>query len=236
MGRNIKITEIKKGIVAGIPIVIGYLPVAMAFGILSKTTGISLLNSFLFSAVVFAGASQFMALNLLNVGAGVGEILLTTLLVNFRHFLMSASLSEKIPKNLKGWTPFLAFGITDEVFSVVSFTEGEVSKEYVLALQITSYLSWVGGTVLGFVIGMILPGEIQSSMGVGLYALFIALLMPETKKSKKIALLAIFSGLANTVLSYIDLLPQGWNIILSILIASSLGMFLFEGKDSVLYE
>src|SRR5690554_5485786 len=88
--------EIKQGMLSAFPIIVGYLPIAMAFGILSKTTGISLVESFMFSAIVFAGASQFMALNLILVGTGAGEIILTTLLVNFRHFLMSASMTERL--------------------------------------------------------------------------------------------------------------------------------------------
>ena len=95
---------------------------------------------------MYLGSSQFMALNLITVGAGLGEIILTTLLVNFRHFLMSASLSENIGHE-KAYRPLIAFGITDEVFSVVSFRKESMTKEYILTLEALSYLSWVGGTV-----------------------------------------------------------------------------------------
>ena len=105
--------EIQDAIKSGIPIFIGYFPAAVAFGILSKTTGVTLLESFLFSAVVFAGASQFIALNLLATGMGFTGIILTTLLVNFRHFLMSAYLSTRIKETLKKYYIFLAFGVTD---------------------------------------------------------------------------------------------------------------------------
>ena len=88
--------DIQLGMISAFPIIVGYLPIAMTFGILSKSSGIQLIESFMFSAIVFAGSSQFMALNMITVGAGLGEIILTTLLVNFRHFLMSASLSENI--------------------------------------------------------------------------------------------------------------------------------------------
>ncbi len=134
---------IKEGVVAGLPLVIGYFPVAVAFGILAKTTGISLMESFLFSFFVFAGASQFMALNLLAVGAGVGQIILTTLLVNFRHFLMSASLTTRITKDMKKWVPLIAFGVTDEVFSVVSFKEEDLTTKFILGNWKCSWvLSW----------------------------------------------------------------------------------------------
>ena len=229
--RVIQREEIKKGLVDGFPIVIGYIPVAMAFGILSKTSGIELLDSFLFSVMVFAGSSQFMALNLLNMGVGVGEIILTTFLVNFRHFLMSASLAEKTPKSIKRWLPLLAFGITDESFSVISFREDKLSREYILTLQMTAYLSWVGSTVLGYLLGAILPETIQASMGVGIYAMFVALLIPQAKKSRTILLLAILSGVMNTLLSSLAILPQGWSIVLSILLTSFIGVYLFEKKE-----
>lgn len=89
------------GIIDGIPIFIGYITVAITFGILSKNVGITMIDSILFSVLVFAGASQFIALNLLLLGAGVGEIVLTTLLVNFRHFLMSASLATRMTNDMK---------------------------------------------------------------------------------------------------------------------------------------
>lgn len=226
---------IKEGVVAGLPLVIGYFPVAVAFGILAKTTGISLMESFLFSFFVFAGASQFMALNLLAVGAGVGQIILTTLLVNFRHFLMSASLTTRITKDMKKWVPLIAFGVTDEVFSVVSFKEEELTTKFILGLQLTSYPSWVIGSVVGYLVGEILPPLIRNSMGIALYAMFAALLVPETKRSRKILVMALSSGLLNSALNYFKLLPQGWNLILSIVLISALGAVIFN-EEEVVYE
>ena len=217
--------DIQLGMISAFPIIVGYLPIAMTFGILSKSSGIQLIESFMFSAIVFAGSSQFMALNLITVGAGLGEIILTTLLVNFRHFLMSASLSENIGHE-KAYRPLIAFGITDEVFSVVSFRKESMTKEYILTVEALSYRSWVGGTVRGFIIGTVLPETIQESMGIGIYAMYIALLLPEAKKSYRVAMLAILSGLTNTLIGQIPFLPQGWSIILSILLVSGVGCYL----------
>lgn len=231
---NTKKSEIKQGMISALPIIVGYLPIGMAFGILSKTTGISLLESFMFSSMVFAGASQFMALNLILVGTGIGGIILTTLLVNFRHFLMSASLTEKvkdISHHGKAWLALMAFGITDEVFSVASFREGDISKEYLMTLEFLSLLGWTGGTLIGYLIGSILPETIQASMGVGIYAMFIALLLPEAKRSRKVAILAILSGITNTILTYLGFLPQGWNIIVSIVAISGIGLLVEEKED-----
>jgi len=210
---------------AGIPIFIGYVPAAIAFGILSKACDITLLESFLFSAVVFAGASQFIALNLLMTGMGPGGIILTTLLVNFRHFLMSAYLSTRIGKIAKKNLFLMAFGVTDEVFSVLSFKKGELTAKFVFILQWSAYSGWVAGTVAGFVLGGFLPEILTKSMGVALYALLLAILLPEIKKSVKTLFLTIASGVLNTTLVKLDILPDGWNIIVCILVIALAGSF-----------
>ncbi len=234
--KNNKGLSIKEGIISGFPIVIGYIPIAMAFGILSKTAGISIVESCMFSAFVFAGASQFMALNLLSMGVGIGEIVLTTLLVNFRHFLMSASLAARFTNDMKRWTPFISFGITDEIFSVASFKEEQITTKYMLSLQVVSYLSWVLATALGYLLGEILPVVIKDSMGIALYAMFAAILIPEAKKSNKVLLMAISSGLINTALNYFEFLPQGWNLVLSIVLVSFLGCLDSKERQEGVYE
>lgn len=236
MRKNTTKQNIKAGLIAGFPIVIGYFPVAMAFGILSKTIGISLTQSFLFSVFVYAGASQFMALNLLSLGVGINEIILTTLLVNFRHFLMSASFATKITRDMKKYIPFIAFGITDEVFSVASFEKEELTKEFMLSLQITSYLSWIAGTVFGYLVGEVLPTIVKASMGIALYAMFAAILIPEAKKSTKILILALSSGIINSLLNYLKILPQGWNLVAAIISVSALGAFIFRDENVVIVE
>jgi 4-azaleucine resistance transporter AzlC len=218
--------EIQDAIKAGIPIFIGYFPAAVAFGILSKTTGVTLLESFLFSAVVFAGASQFIALNLLATGMGFTGIILTTLLVNFRHFLMSAYLSTRIKERLKKYYFVLAFGVTDEVFSVLSFKRGPLSKGFVVALQVSAYSGWVAGTLSGYLLGGFMPPILSQSMGVALYSLLLAILMPEIKASCISLFLALSSGLLNWLLIYLDILPKGWSIIVCIFIIATAGAFL----------
>lgn len=228
--------NIKDGAFAAIPLVIGYIPVAMAFGILSKNTGISLMDSFLFSALVFAGASQFMALNLLSLGTGIGQIILTTLLVNSRHFLMSASLTTKTTKDMKKWIPFIAFGVTDEIFSVASFKEEELTKEFMLSLQYITYLSWILGTILGYILGQVLPTMIKDSMGIALYAMFISILIPEAKKSNKVLIMAVLAGIVNTLLAYLKITTDGWNLVLTIILVSILGAFTMKEKEVSICE
>ncbi|OGR11589.1 MAG: branched-chain amino acid transport protein AzlC [Desulfobacterales bacterium RIFOXYA12_FULL_46_15] len=222
--------DAQDAIKAGIPIFIGYVPAAIAFGILSKGCGITLLECFLFSAVVFAGASQFIALNLLMTGMGPGGIILTTLLVNFRHFLMSAYLSTRIEKMAKKNIFLMAFGVTDEVFSVLSFKKGIISPKFIYILQWSAYSGWVSGTVAGYVLGGFLPEILTKSMGVALYALLLAILLPEIKQSVKALILTITSGVLNTILIKLDILPNGWNIIVCIIVIAFFGSFFISGE------
>jgi len=228
--------EIRGAVQAGIPIFIGYFPAAVAFGILAKGCSTSLLEAFMFSAVVFAGASQFIALNLLMTGMGPGGIILTTLLVNFRHFLMSAYLSTRL-RNLAHKTYFLlAFGVTDEVFSVLSFHKKALTPRFVFFLELSAWSGWVSGTVCGYVLGGFLPDILTQSMGVALYALLLAILLPALKTARVTVFLAVLSAVLNTLLIWLDLFPAGWTIIICILVVAFVGAMLTPEKKEVTCE
>lgn len=223
--------KVREGIAAGLPIAIGYLPVAMAFGLLAKAVGVSLTGTFLFSLLVFAGASQFMALNLISTGIAAGEIILATLLLNMRHLLMSASLAARLRDRRSKWLPMVSFGITDETFSVAATREGELETPFLLALNGIAYSAWVGGSLVGYIAGEILPASIQNSMAVALYALFVAILVPEIRKCIKIALLAGGAGLINIILNKVKILPSGWNLVTAIAITAFLGALFLKGEN-----
>lgn len=223
--------EIKEGFKVGLPLTLGYFPVAMAFGLLAKNTGISFRDTGLFSMMVFAGASQFMALDLILANVTTGGIILATFLLNLRHMVMSASLSLKLENIKKKWLPLVAFGITDESFSVLSFHEGKLSLPFILALQSSGYFSWLGGTLVGFLVGEVLPKSLQTSLGVGLYAMFISLLAPEIKKSRDVLYLSLMSAIIYIIISYLNIFNSGWDIILGIIISAALGVLIL-GKDT----
>ncbi|PID41269.1 MAG: branched-chain amino acid transport protein AzlC [Proteobacteria bacterium] len=224
--------EIRKAVKAGIPIVIGYTPAAAAFGVLSKSCGLSLFESFFFSAMVYAGASQFIALNLMVTGMGPIGIIITTLLINFRHFLMSAYLATRFKHLAAKHYVVMAFGVTDEVFSVLSLQRGKISKTFLFLFQFLAYFSWVSGTVAGYLMGSLLPERLIQSMGVALYALLLAILIPEMRRSGKVILLVVISGILNTVMLKLEMLPNGWSIILCILIVAFIGSYLPESKTA----
>ena len=232
MTKNRIITDkFKEGIMAALPIVIGYFPIAMAFGLLAKNTQVSFRDTSLLSIMVFAGASQFMALDLIGAGVSMGSIILATFLLNLRHMMMSASLAVDFNNIPKKALPIVGFGITDETFSVISFNKEKINLPFVLILVILSYSSWVIGSMVGYAVGEILPVSLQSSLSIGLYAMFAALLSPEIKKSKNILFLSIISALVYIILFYSKIFTSGWDIILAIIISSALGVVFFS-KDN----
>ena len=225
------IDEVKKGLKMGFPIVIGYAPVAATFGLICKTSGFSLFETFSFSFFIFAGASQFMGVNLIMLGVSFPSIVLTTFLVNLRHFLMSSAISKRLDKNCERLIPIIAYGITDETFSISSLTKGKIKAEYILSLEFITHLAWYGFSVLGYIFGEILPKDLSSSMGIAIYALFIAMIIPQMKNSKYITIIVILSGVINSIAKMITFIPKGWSIIIAIVISAFIGSFLLEKEE-----
>lgn len=169
-----------------LPVITGMIPSAAAFGILAETAGFSVWESLLMSMTVFAGASQFAALNLLAAGAPAADIVLATALLNARHIMMGPSLSRRIEG---GGRPLfraaLFFFLTDESFSVASLQGGgPVSVPFLWGLQTPIYFTWNVLTVFGWLGTSALPPALRSSMGIAIYALFIALIIPSARKSR----------------------------------------------------
>lgn len=225
--------SILHGIEKGLSIALGYFPVGMAFGILAKGVSVTFMQALGFSFIVFAGASQFIAVSMIGLGASGLEIVITTLFLNFRHFLMSASLSPRVDIKHPAIKPLISFFVTDETFSVASFEEGRLRSSYLLPMQITAYLGWGLGTGVGYQLGRILPPLLQLSMGIGLYSMFVALLMPEIKKTPKALVLAVSSGILNTILIKGFHIPQGWSIVISVVVVSALGVLFVPTKKVV---
>jgi 4-azaleucine resistance transporter AzlC len=213
-------SEFKKGIQAGISIGIGYFPIALTFGLLAKTSGLSIYETVFMSLIVFAGASQYISLSLIAYGTGIFEIILTTFIVNIRHFLMSTSLNEKVEEDHLFNKLIYSFGITDETFSMVATKEGTASTGFLFGVISVSYSSWVVFSGLGHLIGANLPKTLQESMGVALYAMFIGLLVPSMKKSAKVVFLAVLGAIFNTIFTMGNLMAQGWAIVMATLLSA----------------
>ncbi|MRH44097.1 branched-chain amino acid ABC transporter permease [Aquibacillus halophilus] len=225
-----RLMMIQKGIAKGIPIMMGYLPVALTYGVLAKQAGMSIFEITLMSVLVFAGASQFMGAGMIAIGTGAVEIIIATFVLNFRHFVMSLSFMNRLRGiNLK-WKVPLSLGLTDETFSVASIHSEEAKQDkgtyFYAALMITAYFSWVFGSFLGGVLGDIIPETLSQSMGVALYAMFIGLLIPSVKKELKFGLIAVIAMLVNGIFS--QFVDTGWAIVAGTLIGGATGIILLK--------
>lgn len=216
----------------GIPIFIGYFTTSIAFGLLALSAGLTPFQAILFSMTNLTGAAQFMAINLIAAGALAGEIVTSVILLNMRYVVMSASLIGKIKfKNIADKL-IIAFGITDEVFSVASMKPGGAGKFYMFGLQGISWSGWVTGTAAGVTVGAFFAKSLQDAMSGALFALFAALLIPEIKKGVKALIIAITAGGVNSLLYYKYNMSAGWSIIIAMLSITAIAAFIFpNGAD-----
>ncbi len=224
------------GLKDAFPIMIGYFSVAMAFGLMVKNADLLLMDAMLFSTVVFAGASQFMALNMIISGTPWMSIVAATFLVNFRHFIMSASLGSRLVKPRRWQVPFIAFGVTDETFSVVMAREGKLPPVYVWVVSSCAYISWGSGTAAGFLLGAFIPGALGSSLGMGLYVLFISLLVPEIKKTRKALWVALMAAVLNTLFGYVPFIGKSWSLVSAVVVSSLMFTFMNTPVKKVSHE
>lgn len=232
-----RINRLYAGVKLGIPIAIGYIPIGIAFGVLTTSTGISMRIGIALSSILYAGASQFVGVGMMAAGASVVEIVMTTLILNFRHFIMSSSLSQRMPDAISArFLALLAYGITDETFSVASIQPERILDPFiVLGLNLIAYLAWNFGTILGLVLGDAIPDAIAVSMGIALYAMFVGLLIPGLKNSRPMTRVVIISVVISTIFYYIppfSSLSSGWRILIATIVASFAGAILLTGEPT----
>ena len=206
-----------------VPIVLGYIPMGAAYGIIARQSGMDLFPAVLMSLIVFAGASQFIAVGLLAGGATAFELVLTTLFVNLRHVLMSASLSPYFRAVRKTIIPFVAWGVTDETYaiSIGRYQEGAVDHRYSLVLHYTAYASWVTGTVAGAMAGYVVPAVLKNSLSFALYSMFVGLLVLQVSDRLQILVATMAAGLSIGLSGFMG---GTWHIIAATMVATSLGL------------
>lgn len=214
-----------KGVVDGLPICFGYLSVAFAFGIFSVGNGLSVLEAVLISMTNVTSAGQLSAVPIITAGGGFLELALTQFVINLRYSLMSVSLSQKFDGSIRLLDRFvLAFVNTDEVFAVGSSKEYKVSRPYMYGLILTPYLGWSLGTLIGALAGDVFPPMLTSALGVAIYGMFIAIVLPASKKDKSTALCVLLAITLSCLFYFVPVLhkvPTGFTIIICAVIAST---------------
>ncbi len=208
------------------PIALGYIPIAIAFGALAMEAGLRLIEAALMSVIVFAGASQFMAVSMVLAGAGGWQIIAATLFINLRHLVMSMAVHNRIQTDKRGWRVLLSFGVTDETFALLTMQldSAAISPWFAAGLMGIAYLGWVGGTLIGGLSAQVIPARLSASMTLGLYALFIGLLMPQVRRSLRIGLIAAVSMAINAVLT--PIIAPGWAIVIATTLGALFGAWI----------
>jgi predicted branched-subunit amino acid permease len=212
------------GIRDGLPICIGYLSVAFAFGIFATGSGLTVLEAVMISLFNVTSAGQLAGVPIIASGGGLIELAMTQLVINSRYALMSVSLSQKFGKSIRLCDRFpIAFVNTDEVFAIATSKHGTVGRKYMYGLLITPVLGWTFGTLVGAVAGNILPLILISALGIAIYAMFVAIVVPAARDSVSTAICAGISVLLSCLFNYVpvfSVIPDGFIIIICAVIAA----------------
>ena len=177
----------RTGVKRGIPVGLGYFSVSFGFGAMAANQCIRALDATLISLTNLTSAGQFAGLTLIVAGAGLWEMVLTMLVINSRYALMSLALSQRMGKDI-GLLPrfFIAFFNTDEIFALAMAEPGKLSTSFMLGLGTTPILGWTGGTLCGALAGSVLPVNIRAALGVMLYGMFVAIVIPPARKERPV--------------------------------------------------
>ena len=233
-------TLYRRGVRDALPVFFGYLAVSFAFGITAKSLGMPSFGLIFMSAANFTSAGQFAAVNGIAAGIGYFELALTQLVINLRYCLMSSALSQKISVKTPFFHRFLmAFGNTDEVFALAVSYKGELKPVYYYGLLTSALPGWVLGTALGVLAGDFLPARLLSALGIALYAMFIAIILPPAKKNKVVAGVVFVSMAASFAFSKLPFLvrvSQGFRIIILTVVLSALAAAFFPAETEAQNE
>lgn len=224
-----------QGIRHGIPIALGYLSVSFAFGIQAVAGGLSPLQAVLISMMNVTSAGQLAGLNLMLQGGSLMQMALSQLTINLRYALMSLSLSQRLDGSMTTLHRMLfAFCNTDEIFAVASSQPGKVGKWYLYGLMLTPYFGWALGTWLGAAAGTLLPQFVRTALGIAIYGMFIAIVVPPVREKRAVAVVVALAAGLSLCIRYIPALSfigSGYAIILCAVIAAGVGAALFPIEE-----
>ena len=216
----------KRGIQDGIPIGLGYFAVSFTFGMMAVSGGLTAWQAVLISLTNLTSAGQFAGLGIIIAGGSMWEMALTQLVINLRYCLMSFSLSQKLEKNIStGHRLAVAFGVTDEIFGVSASQEGRLSPWYNYGVMSMAIPGWTLGTLVGAVLGNVLPGFLVSALNVAIYGMFLAVIIPPAKKNRSVLGVVIGAMAISTVFAVVPVLNKvssGFVIIITTLIVAGL--------------
>ncbi len=228
-------TWFRRGLKDGIPIALGYFAVAFTLGFSAKSAGFTAFQAMVESFTNNASAGEYAVFSLAAAGAGYWEVAVMTLVTNARYLLMSCSLSQKLsPDTSLLHRMLVAFDVTDEIFGISIAVPGRLNPWYSYGAMSVAIPGWSVGTFLGAIAGSILPLRLVSALSVGLYGMFLAVIVPPARNDRVILGAVLISFAASFVSSRWALLsgisPGVKTILLTIIIALAAAV-LFPIKD-----
>ena len=219
-------SHFKKGLLDGLPIGLGYLSVSFAFGIFAVNSGLSAAEASFVSMTCMTSAGQLAAVPIMTGGGSLLELIISQIIINLRYSLMSISLSQKLDAGVTTVHRFaIAFFNTDEIFAVASSQPWQVSRFYMYGLGVLPWIGWAGGTIAGALAGNILPAIVTASLGVAIYGMFIAIVVPVARQERPVAAcvaIAVALSCAFTFVPALQKIPSGFTVILCAVAASAI--------------
>ena len=223
--------DLKRGLRDGIPIAMGYVSVSFTFGLMAVSVGMTWWQALLISVTNLTSAGQFAGLDIMVAGGSLIEMALTEFVINLRYALMSLSLSQKVDKTVNLLNRFLvSFGVTDEIFAVAMSGKKAVSKYYLYGLIATPFLGWQAGTLMGALLGGILPELLSNELGIAIYGMFLAIIIPQAREDAaclKVILVAVVLSCCFRWTPGLNRLSSGFVIIICAVAASAVGAWLY---------
>lgn len=227
--------EYIRGIRDGVPIALGYLSVSFTFGLMAVGAGFSWWEATLISMTNLTSAGQFAALPLMTTGGAWFEMFLTQLVINLRYALMSLSLSQKVDASVStGYRMMIGFANTDEIFAVAMSNIHPVGRRYLFGLATMPFIGWSAGTLFGALLGQILPTSVISALGIAIYGMFLAIILPVARERKPVRIVVGLAVIISCLFYYVPWLHRvssGFVIILASVLASSVGAWFFPVKE-----
>lgn len=228
-------TEYRAGLSRGLPVAVGYFSVSFGFGAMAVSQGLRALDATLISLTNLTSAGQFAGLTVIVAAAGLWEMVLTQLIINSRYALMSLALSQRMGQQV-GFLPrlLIAFFNTDEIFALAMARREPLTVPFLLGLGTLPILGWTLGTLCGAVAGSVLPTSIGTAMGVMLYGMFIAIVVPPAKNSRPVLLAVGLSALLSCCFAWIPMLKtvsSGVAIVICTVAASAVCAVVFPVKE-----
>lgn len=224
-----------KGAADGIPIALGYIPLSFSFGVKAIAGNFPVLVPLFMSMLSFTGAAQVAAIELMAENASLIAITALTLVINIRYLVMGLSLNQRLKGMPFSRKPIVAFGMTDEVFSVAMLQKQPITFSYYMGLMSVAYAGWVLGTLIGSLVIGFLPDVVREALSITIYAMFAALFIPAAKKSRAVltvVMIAVATACLFYFIPFLNALPSGLNIIVPTVVAAAVGAALFPVKQN----